>query len=187
MRTAAETYTPEDLLEMPDGDRYELIDGELVEKPMSALSSYVAGELLNRMCNHVKPKKLGWIFPEGVTYQCFPHDPNMVRKADVSFIRLNRFSKEQLNEEGHVTVVPDIAAEVVSPNDGSYDLSRKIQDYLDAGVRLIWVIDPPTRTAHVYRSNGKVARLEEKDELSGERILAGFRCRIGELFKTPVD
>src|SRR5262245_6219380 len=91
MATAAETrrYTPEDLLRMPDGDRYELVDGQLVEKTMSTWSSYVAGKLYGRLDAHSVAHQLGWVLPEGTSYQCFP---DKVRMADTSFIRRERMS-----------------------------------------------------------------------------------------------
>ena len=71
-------YTPEDLLRMPDGDRYELINGTLVERDMSFWSSYVGGELYRLVSNHCREHKLGWVTPEGTSYQCFPRAPTRV-------------------------------------------------------------------------------------------------------------
>src|SRR5438046_3059009 len=127
-------YTPEDLLIMPDGDRYELIDGSLQERTMSTWASYVAGELHRLLSLHCRPNRLGWVFPEGTSYQCFPAYPSRVRRADCSFIRLNRLTVAQAAEEGHCLIVPDLAAEVVSPNDTAYEVERKVQEFLRAGV-----------------------------------------------------
>jgi Uma2 family endonuclease len=179
-------YTPEELLKMPDGDRYELVDGNLVEHPMSFWSSYVGGVLVWRLSNHCYPNQLGWVQPEGTTYQCFPHKPEQVRKADVSFIRLDRMSFVQATKEGHTTIAPDLAVEVVSPTDVAYDLDEKVEDFLKAGVRLVWVVHPVTRTVQIHRLNGSVGQLGEHDELSGEDVLPGFGCRVGDLFLPPV-
>lgn len=187
MSTAATKvrYTPEDLLTMPDGDRYELVDGNLVERPMSFWSSYVAGELHRLIGNHCRANRLGWASPEGTSYQCFPHAPAMVRKPDVSFIRLDRLPVTQATEEGHTTVAPDLAVEVVSPNDVAEDLEQKVLDYLDAGVHLVWVVHPQTHTVRVHRVDGSVSHLREQDELSGEDVLPDFRCRVSDLFVPP--
>ena len=183
--TQAKLYTPDDLLAMPDGDRYELVDGHLVEKDMSFWSSYVAGELHGRMRDQCRANHLGWVVPEGATYQCFPHRPQQVRKADVSFIRNDRLSTAQATAEGHMPIAPDLAVEVVSPNDLVYEVDAKVQDYLQAGVSLVWVVNPQVRVIQVYRGDGSVTLLHEKDDLDGEDVLPGFHCRVGDLFQPP--
>jgi Uma2 family endonuclease len=187
MSTAAtiERYTPEDLLAMPDGDRYELVGGRLVEQPVSLWSSYVAGKLHHRLESFCAANRSGWALPEGTSYQCFPREPTLVRRADVSFIRLERLSPTQALAEGHVHLAPDLAAEVVSPNDTVYELEQKVLDYLAAGVRLVWVVNPQSRTVRVHRTDGSVSQLRETDDLNGEAVLPGFRCRIQELFAPP--
>ncbi len=178
-------YTPEDLLTMPDGDRYELIDGQLVERTMSTLASYVAGQVLWLLQSFCARNRLGWVFPEGITYQCFPAAPGQVRKADTSFIRLDRLSAAQATEEGHCPIAPDLAVEVLSPNDLAYEIDRKVREFLAAGVKLVWVVNPEVRTVQVHRPEGAGAILHEQDELSGEDVLPGFRCRVGEFFILP--
>jgi Uma2 family endonuclease len=186
MSTALQTrYTPEDLLTMPDGDRYELVDGELVELNMSTLSSYVAGEIHRRLGNHSAEHRQAWIFPEGTSYQCFPDTPNKVRKPDTSAIRLERFTAAQASETGHIPIVPDLAVEVTSPHDTVYEVDEKVQDYLSAGVTLVWEVNPELRTVTIHRPDGTSTRLGENDEITGETILPGFRCRVGEFFQLP--
>jgi Uma2 family endonuclease len=170
---------------MPDGDRFELVDGQLVERNMSAWSSYVAGELHGRLRDFSKTGQVGWVFPEGTSYRCFPDDADKVRKADVSFVRFDRLTVQQAMADGHLTLAPDWVAEVLSPNDLAYQVEQKVQDYLTAGVRLVWVIHPPTRTVHVHRREGTGTILRENDELDGEDVLPGFRCRVGDLFQPP--
>jgi Uma2 family endonuclease len=189
MSTATETkrYTPEDLLKMPDGNRYELVDGQLVEKDMSFWSSYVAGNVHAPMKKYADEKKAGWVVPEGTTYQCFSDAPDKVRKPDTSFIRIDRLSTEQAMSKSHMTTVPDLAVEVISPNDTVYEVDRKVQEFLDAGVELIWVINPEQRTVEIHRAKDptKVDVLREHQELDGENILPGFRLPIRNLFLPP--
>lgn len=176
-------YTAEDLLRMPDGDLYELVDGQLVERKFAATSSWVAGEIHRRLGNHVNEQNLGWAFPEGTSYQCFAVEPERVRKPDASFVAAGRFDNDLPPEEGHVRIPPDLAVEVVSPNDSYFEVDQKVEEFLEAGVRLVWVINPETRTAKVYRPGEQaVAHLHANDELSGEDVLPGFRCRVGDLF-----
>jgi Uma2 family endonuclease len=186
MSTALQTrYTPADLLTMPDGDRYELVDGELVELNMSFLSSYVAGEIHRRLANHSVEHRQAWVAPEGASYQCFPDSPNKVRKPDTSAIRLERLSTADAMAAGHMTILPDLAVEVTSPGDSAYEVDEKIQDYLDAGVPLVWEVNPELRTIVIYRADGTLTRLGENDEITGENVLPGFRCRVGEFFRLP--
>ncbi len=87
---AEQTYTPEDLLAMPDRKDYELVDGHLVERHMSVLSSWVAGRLLRFVDIFVEENQLGWAWPAGQGYVCFPDSPRKVRFPDVSFVRKDR-------------------------------------------------------------------------------------------------
>jgi Uma2 family endonuclease len=175
-------HEPEDLLTMPEGDRFELVDGQLVDRNMSTWSSYVAGITHQRLKNHCDAQGLGWVFPEGNSYQCFPDAPQKVRRPDTSFIRFERLSLDEAMSEGHLYVAPDLAVEVVSPNDSAYDIDKKVEEYQAADVPLIWVVNPETRTVRVYRHDGTVTLLRENDELDGEDVVPGFRCRVGELF-----
>jgi Uma2 family endonuclease len=183
MSTIAEprTYTPDDLLRMPDGDRYELVDGHLVEINVSALSSLVAGRLLSRITVFCEPHALAWIFGADCSYQCFPRNPEKVRRPDVSLILRGRLPAEQL-ARGHLTLPPDLAIEVVSPNDLAYEVEEKVQEYLEVGVRLAWVGYPPTRTISIRRGDRSSTVAYANDALTGEDILPGFSCRVGDLF-----
>ena len=181
----APQYTPEDLLKMPDGERYELVDGNLVERYMTFWSSYIGGELYALLRAYCREQKLGWVAPEGMSYQCFPDAPNRVRRADVSFLRADRLSLPQATAEGHLRTAPDLVAEVISPNDLAYEVEVKIHEWLAAGVRLVWVVNPPVRQVRVHRGDGTVGMVKEDEQLSGEDVVPGFVCRVGELFQPP--
>ncbi len=177
-------FTPEDLLTMPDGHQYELVDGELVEKPIGYKASYVASRLYLFMEQFVLHNSLGWTIVEGA-YQCFAEDPSRVRKPDVSFVAKDRMPGNRL-PEGHCTVTPDLAVEVISPTNRFSDMERKVQEYLRAGVRLVWVVDPPSRTIHAYRPSDPNVRLYyDSDTLLGEDVLPGFQCAVSDIFETP--
>ncbi len=174
-------HTPEDLLHMPNGDRYELVDGHLVERAMGARSSLVAANLIQLLGAHAKGNHLGRVFGTDCGYQCFPDQPNRVRYPDCSFIARGRLPGDQ-PPEGHVPLAPDLVVEVVSPNDLAYDVEQRIEDYLRAGVRLMWVVYPNTRRMVIFRPGGNATRLNETEEVTGEEILPGFRCLVAELF-----
>jgi Uma2 family endonuclease len=179
--TAATTYTPEDLLAMPDGDRYELVDGRLVERSMGAESSFIGANLLSLLVVFCKTHGLGWVFGADCGYQCFPGQPGLVRKPDVSFLRSDKLPGGRL-PEGHVKVAPDLAVEVLSPNDLVYETDQKVEEYLAAGVPLVWVVHPQSHVVLTYRADGSIQGLRQNDGLSGEGVLPGFRCRVGDIF-----
>jgi Uma2 family endonuclease len=182
---ATETrYTPADLLAMPDGKNHELVDGRIVERRSGARSSQVGGGLMSRLGWYCEERGLGWIFSPSCGYQCFPHDPDRVRRPNVSFVRQGRFSGGRL-PEGFVPFAPDLAVLVVAPDDLVYELDERLGDYRKAGVPLVWVINPRSRTAMVYRSGGTISRLPEDDELSGEEVIPGFRCPLREILPPP--
>ena len=174
--------TPEELLAMPDGGHYELIDGELKERGVSALSNLIALEIGSILRNHCRLYNSGWLFAAELGYRCFPWKPNKVRRADVTFIRYDRYSLEQLSEDGFTSIAPDLAVEVVSPNDLVGELDKKIDEYLRAGVRLVWIVRPAARAVQVFRGDRSESWLWATDELSGEDVLPGFGCKVDDLF-----
>src|SRR5262249_26184321 len=173
--------TPEELLAMPDAGRYELVAGQLKERKVNLLSTVIAGEFHRDLGDHCHEHNLGWLPSAQQGYRCFPWEPGLVRMADVSFIRTERLTPERWNE-GLCPIPPDLAVEVVSPNDEVAELDEKVKDYLRAGVKLVWVVRPAFPAVEVFRSDGTLSWLRAEDELSGEDVIPGFRCRVGDLF-----
>jgi Uma2 family endonuclease len=171
---------------MPDGKSYELVNGKLLERHMGAASSWVGGELYGRLRSHCREHALGLVWPADNGYQCFPNSRGQVRKPDVSFLRNGR-SPGDIMSEGWIKIRPDLAVEVISPNDLAAELEDKLDDYRSAEIPLIWIIYPHRRTASVYRIDGTSTHLRESDELSGEQIIPGFRCRLAEIFPPQLD
>ena len=173
--------TADELLERPDGELYELVDGELVEKDMGALSGWVGNYVATEL-NLYARQHGGWAFGDGVGYRCYADDPDRVRKPDASFIRADRMA---MPPEGFITVVPDLVVEVVSPNDVYYEVQAKVDEYLNAGVRLVWVVNPPNKTVQVFQPGRIVHEFGPADELPGGDVLPGFLCGVRSLF--PVN
>jgi Uma2 family endonuclease len=174
--------TPEELLAMPDGEHYELVDGVPVERTMSLLSSRVEITLGRILDAHCVEKDLGWVFGPTCGYQCFPWKPGKVRRPDVSFIARDRLPTQDRWSEGYVIIPPDLAVEITSPTDEVYELEEKVEEYLRAGVRLIWVIHPEIRVVQVIRADRSGLRIASGGELSGEDVVPGFRCPVDALF-----
>jgi Uma2 family endonuclease len=126
-------HRPEDLLSMPEGVRYELVDGRLVEQDMGVESSRIEGELVSRLKRFCEGWRLGRVRRSSIDHRCFPHEPGRVRRPDVSPIRASRLPGDEL-PEGHVRIASDRAVEVASP----HDLASRLEDYREAGVRLVW-------------------------------------------------
>ena len=148
---AGKIFTPEDLLSLPDAVDYELVDGNLVERKMGSESSVIAGIILTILSNFIRGKRMGCVAGADCSYQCFPDAPNKVRKPDVSFVRSGRLPGDK-SPTGHTKIAPDLAVEVLSPNDNASEIDDKIVEYLAAGVKLVWVVNPTSRTVRVHPS-----------------------------------
>ena len=180
----SQRYTPEDLLAMPDGHRFDLVDGHLVERNMGAESSWIALQINRYLGNYAETSQHGLVLGPDCGYQIFPDDPNRVRFPDGAFIRSGRLPNDVL-PRGHIRVVPDLVLEVVSPNDLAWEVDRKVTEYLQACVPLVWVFYPDTRTVSVYRAGGKAARLGVGETISDAEVFPGFTCLVADAFPRP--
>ncbi len=182
--TMTPRYSAADLLQMPDGDHYELVDGELVETDMGGKSSWVGLEVAARLREFARKRRGSFVFPEGAGYRCFPDNPEKVRRPDASFIDTGRLPGA-VPPEGYILVPPDLAVEVISPNDSYYHVEKKVDEYLEAGVRMVWIVNPDNRTVRVVtRGQKEIVQLGPDDELTGGDVLPGFSCRVAEFFPT---
>jgi Uma2 family endonuclease len=173
--------TPEDLLRMEDNNTLELVDGHIVAKNVSIESSRIESKINQLLRNEAERTGDAAVYGSSLGYQCFPEDPGRIRKPDVSLVRRERLAQIK-GDRGFMPIAPDLAVEVISPNDVSYEITRKIEEYLSARFSLIWIVDPPTRTVTIHRADGSVTKLHENGEITGETALPEFRCRVGEFF-----
>lgn len=164
---------------IPDPHRYDLVDGMLEEKCMGSLSSWVGGELYAHLRDYCRAQNYGWAWHADAGFDCFHSDT--VRFPDVAVMRFGRLPNEEL-PEGHIEIAPDLVAEVVSPNDRIDDLERKLLDYRQAGVRLVWLVYSALRIARVHRPDRTSTELAETDLLTGEGVLPGFQVRVPDFF-----
>ena len=127
----------------------------------------------------------GWVLDSEASYQCFGDGRDTVRRPDVSFIRHGRLAGEQL-PDGHLTIAPDLAVETIAPNDRVYEAQSKFAEYLEAGVRLVWGINPADRTVTVYSQKSDLPRVVRcGEELTGGEVLPECSCPVASLF--PAD
>jgi Uma2 family endonuclease len=164
-----------------DREGCEYVDDTWVEKPASFKSGRVGIKLLRRLESFLETSPIGVSQWPEMGYQCFPDAPKQVRKPDVSFIRIERMTKE-VWDSGNSPIAPDFAAEVISPNEEAEDVNRKVQEYLAVGVRLVWVIYPKTKTVWIFRLSGTGAWVAGAAELSGEDVIPGFTISLETLF-----
>lgn len=173
--------TADDLWRLQDSEqRYELVEGELIEvTPPGGVHGRIARRLSARLGDYADLHGLGETLVE--TGFCLERRPDTVRGPDVSFLSAEQVPAGGL-PEGFIEGAPDLAVEIVSPNDSAAYLEEKVQDYLSHGTHLVWVIYPQTRTVIVHRPDGSAQMLGVDDELSGEDVVPGFTLQIGDLF-----
>jgi Uma2 family endonuclease len=176
----ATLQTAEDLLRFREpGKTAELVRGMLVvREPPSTHHGRCANRLAYRLTQFVERHDLGEVFAQDTGFK-IARDPDTVRAPDVAFVARNRLS--QVSETGYAELAPDWVAEILSPGDRPGEVLEKVGQWLDAGVRLVWVLDPTRRAARVYRSDGTVAMLGSEDGFDGEDVFPGFRIPLGEL------
>jgi Uma2 family endonuclease len=182
VRETTKVYTADDLFLLRESEgKYELVDGQLVERNMGSRASRVATNTSVRLEDYARHHDC-LVFASDCGYQIWPEKRNRVRFPDTSLVRKSRLPQQQI-PDGHMQVHPDVAVEVVSPHDlAREDVEDKIAEYLEAGIPLLWIIYPKTKTIYTIRHGGAIRRLTESDQLTGEDVLPGFACPVAELF-----
>lgn len=163
----------------PDGSRLELVRGEVeVMPPPNGRHGLVCSEIAWLLKNHVKPAKLGWVTTND-TGVVLERGPDTVRGPDVAYWSIAR---QPDVPDGYFLIPPDIAVEVLSPDDRRGAVRAKIKEYLFYSVPLVWLVDPELRTVTVYAGTMRGTELDEDDTLDGGNVLPGFSCKVADLF-----
>jgi len=168
-------------LNPPDDTLYELVDGKLVEKNMSAISSWVASEIMAFLRDALRRSGEGWVATE-IAVMCFPWRKDHGRRPDVAVFRTDRLAGPT---EERITVAPNLVVEVLSPNDRSQEVERKVTDYLRAGVDLLWIVNPDTRNVRVHRADGTGQIIAEADTITANPVVSGFSASVRDFFPKP--
>ena len=175
------TATAKDVLAIHGREKKlcELVDAVLLEKVMGYEESVLAIEIANLLKNFIRPKKLGIVAGEGGMLRLAPE---LVRIPDVSFISRSRLPQGKLPRGPMPALAPNLAVEVLSKSNTEREMSRKLDDYFDAGVQLVWFVDPQSRSIKVFTSRGKSTVLKGAEILSGGTVLPGFKVKVAEIF-----
>jgi len=169
---AREVFTEEDLLKVQG--RAELVDGNIILlSPAGGQHGYVVTRLMVRLGAYIEARKLGGLLVDSSTGFRLP--AGNVRSPDVGYMTAGRAPNPL--PEGFIVGAPDLAIEVLSPNDRQREVLGKVGELLDAGTAMVWVIDPKQRRATVYSGNGAY----RTDVLDGEGVVPGFLCPLVEI------
>jgi Uma2 family endonuclease len=182
LQTPAPSISRLDLLARESGVEY--VNGHVLEKPVSIESSMIAAVVSRILGNVAKRTDSAWVFDSSMGYQCFADEPGRFRKPDVSVVRGERMVGID-PKSGFFRIPPDLAVEVLSPNDLAYDINEKVEDYLRNGVATVWIIDPNTRSVTVRNADGSASVLHEQDEITAGSIIPDFKFKVAEFFPAP--
>src|SRR5438034_9910467 len=177
----ATLMTAEELLAANVTDkRTELVRGVLVvREPAGGRHGRAVMKLAIRLGVHVEREGAGHLFAAETGFTLF-RGPDTVRAPDIAFVR-----RERLPDPipiGFPELAPDLVVEVLSPNDRPGETLAKVGDWLEAGARLVWLIDPERRIARVYRPDGSESTIAADGQLDGEDVLPGFACSLAGIF-----
>jgi Uma2 family endonuclease len=163
---------------VPMGPEASGEDGEVYAAPTKGIHGLLAMESGSLVRNHVREKKLGMVFGAETGF-LLRQEPPIMRAADIAFIARERLPGIDLSDW---LPVPDLAVEVISEHDLAKEIHRKVQQCLNAGVRLVWVVYPEDRQVVVYRPGEAAVTLGVGDTLDGGDVLSGFSVTLAALF-----
>ncbi|MFN4259273.1 MAG: Uma2 family endonuclease [Gemmataceae bacterium] len=182
MSTVHQLLTADEFWHLPDdGMRHELIRGEVHTMPPSGGEhGFIGMNLAAPLTQHVKSNQLGVVLGAETGFG-IARNPDTVRAPGIAFVRQERIPATGI-PRSFWPGAPDLVVEVISPRDTLIAVEEKVDDWLTAGARLVWVVNPRCRTVSVYRSPTDVTILTSADELDGNHVIPGFRCRVAEIF-----
>jgi Uma2 family endonuclease len=181
MSITTQLFTAEDLLKMPeDGFRYELVQGELIKMaPPGFEHGGIAVNIIGPLDQHVRANNLGMVVSE-VGFQ-LAHNPDTVRAPDVAYVRQERLQQIGKPKE-YFPGAPDLAVEIISPNDIYSDVDDKVGEWLHFGAQMVIVVNPRRHTVTVYHAQFPTVFLTENDTLDGGDMVPGWTMPVRSIF-----
>ncbi len=182
MEVVRREVTAEELLRIPnDGFRYELVRGELRRMtPAGNVHGRVAMNFAWPLAQYVRAHDLGTVYAAETGFR-LATDPDTVRAPDVAFVSRERI--EAVGEvEGYWPGAPDLAVEVISPDDSHVEVEEKVFDWLEAGTKMVLAVNPRRRSVTLYRSQSDIAILTGTDVLDGGDVVPGLQLSLREIF-----
>ena len=164
----------------PEHCRYELVDGEVVQLtfPMP-IHNLVVGRVFRVLEQFVEENGLGIVFPSDTGF-VLSREPGTLRGPDVAFVRGERAAG--LNLRANIPGAPDLAVEVISPTDTIRAMRYKVDQYIAAGCKAVWVLDPEKREVEVFEPGARPRVLLAEDSLEHAELLPGFSIRVNGPF-----
>lgn len=183
MAPVAGLLTAEELLRMPEDDlRHELVDGRLITMSPPGFAHGICGNrLATALTVFVHQRRLGLVAPQDTGFK-LKSDPDTVRAPDVAFVSRARLPRGELPVT-YWDGAPDLAVEVLSPDDRLREIEKKIREYLACGATSVWVVCPRTRTVTVRHAGTRPVIIREGDALEDPIVLPGFSHPLSELFE----
>jgi Uma2 family endonuclease len=177
------SLSAEDLWRLPEDHlRHELVRGELTTKPYAdAIHGQCVAAVILFLSQYGDRHNCGVFIGPGTGFH-IAHAPDTVLAPDVAFIRKGRFPPDDSND-GYFPGAPDLAVEVLSPSDSASEIMEKIDEWLTAGTRLVWVVDPAKKSVGVYAPDHQPRILKSNDQLDGDEVLPGFSLAVAKIFR----
>ena len=181
MATTEKLLTAEEFEQLPDdGKRYELIDGELRE--MAPTVNW-HGEVEMNLARFERPCPCPGARPRELWRDLIHRSTQSRPRAGRRYRLHPPGAVPPLEARQHIMeVIPDLVVEILSKSDTIEEVSDKIDDWLGAGVKMLWVVDPFRRTVTIYQPGHDPVFLGERATLEGDPIVPGFRCSVAEIF-----
>ena len=179
-------WTEAELESLPeDGYRHEVVNGELVMSPKNNwYHGDICAELLMVLRSFAKQHRLGAVWDSSTG--CWMQNRNC-RAPDISFVCRERLKGLRRTKGEFFPGAPDLAVEVLSPNNTRAEIDRRLKDFFSSGTQIAWIIDPTQRCAEVCYSATNRKLVGPGGLLEGEHVLPGFRYPIAELFSEEWD
>jgi Uma2 family endonuclease len=176
------TWTDEAFMALPaDENRYEIVDGELVVMANSGMEhGHIAIELAILLGGFIKSQKLGVTFDSSTAFKMKSGNK---RSPDLSFVSKERLKGVKKLPKGFFEGAPDLAVEIISPNNTYSEIHTKIVEYFENGTKLVWVVNPDEECVIVYHQPKPEKLLRSSDNLDGEDLIPDFFLSVAELFQ----